>query len=184
MEEHVCPWWVGYILASPLRKLIQNPNKILKPHINPGNKVLDVGSAMGFFTLPAAEMVGSQGTVYAVDLQKKMLDSLIKRAQKKGLDHRITPIQCTSSHLNLEHMESAIDTIIAIAVVHEVPEKEIFFKELFACLKKNGTLIFMEPGGHVKKDQFEMEIQTAELVGFKRGKDISAKRSHGIILKK
>ena len=29
MAEHVCPVWVGYFLASPLRKLYQDPRKIL-----------------------------------------------------------------------------------------------------------------------------------------------------------
>ncbi len=29
MTEHVCPWWAGYFLANRLRKLLQNPYKIL-----------------------------------------------------------------------------------------------------------------------------------------------------------
>ncbi|MBU1207873.1 MAG: hypothetical protein KKH04_13245 [Proteobacteria bacterium] len=52
MAEHVCPVWVGYLLASPLRKLFQNPKKILEPYVQKDMKVLDVGPGMGFFTLP------------------------------------------------------------------------------------------------------------------------------------
>jgi hypothetical protein len=48
MAERVCPFWVGYILASPVRKLFQNPSKILKPYIKQNMVVLDLGSAMGF----------------------------------------------------------------------------------------------------------------------------------------
>jgi len=43
-HPHVCPVWVGYLLASPLRKLLQNPDKILAPYVKPGMTVLDVGA--------------------------------------------------------------------------------------------------------------------------------------------
>ena len=36
MDKHVCPVWVGYFLASGLRKLLQNPAKIVGPFIEPG----------------------------------------------------------------------------------------------------------------------------------------------------
>jgi hypothetical protein len=48
MAQHrVCPWWVGYILASPVRKLWQNPVRILKPFVRPGMTVLEPGPGMG-----------------------------------------------------------------------------------------------------------------------------------------
>ncbi len=33
MKHAVCPWWVGYLLASPLRRLLQDPAQILAPHV-------------------------------------------------------------------------------------------------------------------------------------------------------
>jgi len=61
MAEKVYPVWVGYLLASPIRKLFQNLHKILGHYIEKGMKVLDVGCAMGFFSLPLAGMVGPMG---------------------------------------------------------------------------------------------------------------------------
>ena len=43
MAEKVCPIWVGYLLASPVRRLFQNPDKILGPYIEDGITVLDIG---------------------------------------------------------------------------------------------------------------------------------------------
>lgn len=40
MAEQVCPVWIGYFLLSPLRKLFQNPNKILSPYVKDGMKGL------------------------------------------------------------------------------------------------------------------------------------------------
>ena len=101
MAEHVCPVWVGYLLASPLRKLIDNPVKELSPYISRGMTVLDVGCAMGFFSLPMARMVGSQGKVICVDLQEKMVQNLYRRAKKKNIHGRIEARVCSSDHLNI-----------------------------------------------------------------------------------
>jgi len=82
MSHDVCPYWVGYLLISPLRRLFHNPEEILSPFVTTGMTVLDIGAAMGFFTLPLAGMVGPNGKVVSVDVQEKMLRSLQKRALK------------------------------------------------------------------------------------------------------
>ncbi len=79
MSESVCPVWVGYFLASPVRKLFQNPEKMLAPYVKEGMRVLDIGCAMGFFSLPLAQMIGLNGKVICVDVQEKMIKSLEKR---------------------------------------------------------------------------------------------------------
>ena len=61
----VCPWWAGYILASPLRRLIQDPRSLLAPYVHPGMTVLEPGPGMGFFTLELARLVGPAGRVIA-----------------------------------------------------------------------------------------------------------------------
>jgi hypothetical protein len=69
MAEHsVCPWWVGYLLASPLRKLWQEPARILTPFVRPGMTALGPGPGMGFFTLELARLAGPAGRVVAIDV--------------------------------------------------------------------------------------------------------------------
>ena len=72
MAERICPVWVGYLLASPIRKLFENPKKLLSDHVISDMTILDVGCAMGFFSIPLAKMVGSNGKIIAIDLQPKM----------------------------------------------------------------------------------------------------------------
>jgi len=36
MSEAVCPWWMGYVLLNPIRRLIQNPEKILGAYVSKG----------------------------------------------------------------------------------------------------------------------------------------------------
>ena len=80
MGHRVCPWWLGYVLASPLRRLLQDPVAIVQPYISPGMTVLEPGPGMGFFTIELARLVGGTGRVIAVDIQPKMLDGLKARS--------------------------------------------------------------------------------------------------------
>jgi hypothetical protein len=43
MTEHVCPWWMGYLIDNPLRRLIHNPEKILAPYVTAGTTAMGVG---------------------------------------------------------------------------------------------------------------------------------------------
>ena len=69
MPEKVCPIWIGHLLASPVRRLVQNPKNILRPYLTNGMTVLDFSCAMGLFSLPLAHMVGSNGKVIIAKLQ-------------------------------------------------------------------------------------------------------------------
>src|SRR3989338_2789991 len=46
---------------------------------------------VGHFVFPAAQMVGETGHVYAVDILKKALESITKRAQREGF-HQVTTV--------------------------------------------------------------------------------------------
>lgn len=84
-SHHVCPWWVGYFLINPLRKLSEDPEKIFTPYIKPGMTVIDYGCAMGYFSLPLAKMTGPSGKVRCFDIQERMLKKLGQRARKRNL---------------------------------------------------------------------------------------------------
>ena len=83
MSHKVCPWWIGYFLASPLRRLVHNPATILRPFVSEGMTVVEPGPGMGFFTMELARLVGRPGRVVAIDVQPKMLVEL-RRALGKA----------------------------------------------------------------------------------------------------
>jgi len=85
MARAVCPWWLGYFLASGLRRLVQDPAAILGPYVTEGMVVFEPGPGMGHFTLELARRVGSRGKVVAVDVQPRMIETLRRRAEEAGL---------------------------------------------------------------------------------------------------
>jgi ubiquinone/menaquinone biosynthesis C-methylase UbiE len=182
MAEHVCPWWIGYLLLSPLRRLSQNPRKILAPYISPGTVALDVGCAMGFFSLDMAEMVGPEGKVVCVDLQSKMIKALVRRATKAGVIDRIDHRVCNKNGLGLEDLGGKVDFALAYAVVHEVPDAEVFFRQVHSTLRPGGTCLVAEPKGHVSEKKFEETLATAEKTGFELGERPRIRRSRAALL--
>ncbi|MEW6111431.1 MAG: methyltransferase domain-containing protein [Thermodesulfobacteriota bacterium] len=162
MAPHVCPWWVGYILINPLRKLRENPRKILGPYVKQGMTVMDIGCGMGFFTLEMARLVGPNGLVIGVDLQERMLDALKKRAARFGLAGRIRTHRCDSVSLG-EH--PPIDFVLACYVAHEVLDRGSFFSQIRSFLKPGGKLLLAEPKLHVSKSEFEAIVADAVASG-------------------
>jgi ubiquinone/menaquinone biosynthesis C-methylase UbiE len=183
-EHHVCPVWIGYLLASPTRKLFQNPRKILEPYVNESMTVADIGCAMGFFSLPLARMVGPNGKVICVDVQEKMIRSLEKRAKKAGLSGRIKTIICNDKSLGLDDIKEKIDFALACAVVHEVPYSARFFSEIYEAMKPAGILLLAEPKGHVSENDFEGTVSVAEQNGFKAVDTPQIKRGRTVLLQK
>ena len=184
MAHHTCPIWIGYLLLSPLRKFLENPEKIFKPHIKNGMNILDIGSAMGFFSLPLAKLVSPDGKVFCVDLQQKMLDSLLKRADKAGVSDSIETILADENTLNIKNMEGTIDAAVAYHVLHEVNDQESFLTETFKALKKNGKLFLSEPWWHVSKTDFDKSTELALKVGFKRCDGQNKRQRNSVVLEK
>lgn len=165
MAQHVCPWWIGYLLANPLRRLLENPERLLRPHIREGMTVLDFGSGMGYFTLPAARLVGPSGKVIALDIQEKMLSKLKKRAQSAGLLDRVALHLSDPDHISLDE---PVDLALALYVVHETPDPRAFFAKMKELLKPSARMLVAEPWFHVSREEFESSLEAASAAGFRR----------------
>jgi len=161
-----CPFWVGYLLLLPFRKLRQHPLKILGPHVRARMKVLDAGCAMGFFSLPMARMVGAEGRVFCVDVQPRMLSVLRRRARRAGLADRMELRTCPPESLGLEDLRGSLDFVLAFAVVHEVPDPFRMFSEILPALAPAGSVLLAEPKGHVPEPEFETIVREARRAGF------------------
>jgi ubiquinone/menaquinone biosynthesis C-methylase UbiE len=167
MAHRVCPWWIGYFLASPLRRLWQDPRKILSPYVTSGATVLEPGPGMGFFTLDLARLVGTTGRVIAVDVQAKMLDALHKRARRAGLDGRIETRLANESSLRVDDLAGKVDFALAFAVVHEIADAPGFFRDVAKALASGGQLLIAEPRGHVSGDELRRTLETAAAAGLR-----------------
>ncbi len=182
MAPCVCPWWIGYLLVSPLRKLLQDPARILAPFVREGMTVLEPGPGMGFFTLEAARRVGPRGRVVAVDLQPRMLAALRRRATRAGLADRIDVRQVGPESLGVEDLAGKVDLVLALLVVHVFPEAGRFFAEVRRTLAPGGKVLVAEPRGHVSAAAFDDTLAAAARAGLRRGAAPEMWRSRTAVL--
>jgi len=185
MAQRVCPWWLGYLLASPLRRIMsESPEKVVKPYVREGMTVLEPGPGMGFFTLELGRLVGASGRVIAVDIQPRMLSSLKRRVAQAGLDRRVEARQSAPESLRIGDLAGRVDFTLAFALVHELTAVRRFFDEVAAASKPGAGLLFAEPAGHVDPPAFEVELLEAVQAGFTLVDRPVIRRSHGAFLRK
>lgn len=184
MAHRVCPWWLGYFLISPLRRLQLNPAKLLTPWVRQGITVLEPGPGMGFFTIPLAQLVGPSGRVIAVDVQPKMIGKLKQRVAKAGLADRVDARLAATESLGINDLDGKVDFTLAFAMVHEMPSARQFFAQAAAASKSGARLLLVEPAGHVTAEEFEAELRQSAQAGFKVVERPHIRRSQAALLQK
>ncbi len=77
LSNLVCPSEIAGILDNRIRRIFQEPEKILGPYVKKGMTVVDLGCGPGYFSISLATMVGNSGKVIAADLQERMLKKVV-----------------------------------------------------------------------------------------------------------
>lgn len=184
MGHRICPWWLGYLLASPLRRLLQDPATIIKPYVREGMTVLEPGPGMGFFTLEMARRAGATGHVIAVDVQPRMIAGLKRRLARAGLLGRTDARLASPDSMGLQDLRGKVDFALAMAVVHEMPSSSRFFAEVAKSMKPGALLLLAEPSGHVKGEAFDAELRDAAAAGLEVAERPTVSHSLAALLKK
>ncbi|MGB5547229.1 MAG: class I SAM-dependent methyltransferase [Polyangiales bacterium] len=162
---HVCPWWFVRSFDNPIRRLLHDPEKMFGALVRPGMRVLDVGCGAGFNTEGLARLVGHDGLVVAVDLQPRMLAMTKQRLERDGLLARAELIQSSADDLGLGSQRQ-FGFATAFWMVHEVPDHQRLFKQLYEVLEDGASLLVCEPKLHVSGRSFEASIEAAQRAGF------------------
>jgi len=147
-------------------------------------KVLDVGCGMGFFSLPLAKVVGPEGKVICVDVQEGMIKALRRRAEKANLSSRIEGRLCRPHSLGIDDLQGEIDFVLAFAVVHEVPHPSKAISEITRAMKRGGSLLLVEPKGHVSEKEFRGYLSIAQENSLKETNRLKIRRTFSALLEK
>ncbi|HSI13994.1 MAG TPA: methyltransferase domain-containing protein [Chthoniobacter sp.] len=105
-----------------------------------GEVVADIGCGSGYISRNMAKRIGS-GTVYAVDIQEEMLDSLAKRMSMFRITN-VKPVLGTTTDPKLP--PASCDTMIMVDVYHEFDQPYEMIRSMIAGLKPGGRIVFVE----------------------------------------
>ena len=181
-NKRLCPVERTGGLDNRIRKLLQNPQKILGNYVKDGMTVLDLGCGPGFFSVEMAKIVGGFGRVIASDLQKGMLQKLKIKIQGTEIEKRIRLHKCEEDKIGVSEK---VDFIVAFYMVHEVPNQKEFLEEIKSILTPNGQVLIVEPKlFHVSKGAFEETIRKAKEIGFEPIEKPKVFLSRAVILRK
>lgn len=162
-KNRVCPVELAGSLDNIFRRWLQNPRKILQPYCKPGMTALDLGCGPGFFSVEMARLVGTTGRVIACDLQEGMLQKLGAKIKGSNLEEIISLHKCPEGRIGVSE---PIDFVLAFYMLHEVPDQEKYFRELYSLLKSTGRFLAVEPPFHVSKSEFSEMVKKAIAAGF------------------
>jgi len=108
--------------------------------VEPGQTVADLGAGTGYFTRPLSIQVGPAGRVYAVDVEKKMLDHLMQRTDI--VTDRVIPVVASKNDPKLP--EGKIDLVVAVDTWHHIEKREAYLKKLQRCLSPEGRVAIVD----------------------------------------
>lgn len=125
------------LLDSPARRASQDPELLWRRvALREGETVVDVGAGSGYFSLPAARIVGPGGRVYAVDVSKELLELIRERAEAGNI-RNIETVLSTPSRIPIE--DSAADVTLLANVLHGISPKTL--AESVRVLHPGGRLV-------------------------------------------
>lgn len=129
----------GAAMESRLRRWFFDPKKTLRgADIKPGQTVLEVGCGTGFFTLPAAAMIGESGHLIAMDPLSDYVDRVTKKVQDAGLKN-VEVVRRDALNTGLE--SASIDLVLLFGVVpFPTLPLDRLLPELHRVLKADGAL--------------------------------------------
>jgi len=181
LDRELCPWWFAYTFDNPVRRLLHRPEKVLGSYVKEGMTAVDIGCGMGHFSIGMAKLVGVKGKVIAVDLQQKMLDRVKRRAERCGVDDRISLRLCRVGDIGVSER---VDFVLTFWMVHEVPEVKTMFGQIQAILKDGGRWLLAEPKLHTSLDRFEKILSEAIASGFSVSERPAVTMSYAAVLEK
>src|SRR5688572_4787821 len=125
---------------DPARDAWQMPGRVIEAlKLAEDASVADIGAGTGYFSLRLAKLV-PRGTVYAVDIEPKMLEYIRKRAKTAGLANVVTVEGDSIS----PRLPKAVDLVLVVDTYHHIPNRAAYFKGLAKGLTAGGRVAIVD----------------------------------------
>jgi len=124
-------------IVMRIRGIFRNKKyEVLLTGIKNGNIILDYGCGIGFNTIPASEIVGEKGKVYALDIHPLAIETVEKKIRKKELVNIDTII----SNLDTTLPDKSVDIVLLYNILPMIKNRPVLIKELYRVLRIGGII--------------------------------------------
>jgi len=177
------------ILETSGGSKLLDPNFLFdKIGLHQGMQVADLGcGSIGHFVFPIARIVGKEGKVFAVDIQKSILQNIEKRAEIENLQNNILAVWSDLERYGATAIPSkSVDFSLLINILFQNKDRESILKEAVRLLKVGGRVLVVDwllsnapfgPPVEGRVDPIWVE-QTMDKLGMKMIMRFSASKYH------
>ena len=149
------------IFEEPNRdKLLQTDRVLDALRLHAGSSVADIGAGGGWLSVRAARRVGSEGHVYAEDINPHAIESIRERAERERLP-QITPVLGTPDDPKLA--PDSLDAAAFLRVYHEVAHPPLLLEVVHRALRPGGRLGVVDHPGHGDDHGINADVVRAEV---------------------
>lgn len=129
-------------LDNPQRRAILPPEATLRSlGLKAGEIMADIGCGIGYFTIPAGQIIGPKGKVYALDIAEEMLQE-VDEAKKHNNMTNIETVIVAEYDLKLEN--ASVTFAFTCNVLHEIDDLGRYIGEIQRILAVKGRLAVIE----------------------------------------
>jgi len=124
------------------RRKWQDPEAILgEIGLGPGQVFVDVGCGDGFFSIPAARVVGPSGLVYGMDVDGEAIEDLRRKAASEGLENLRLSVGEAETHVPCQ---SCADFVFYGIDLHDFYDQARVLANALRMIKPSGILVDLD----------------------------------------
>ncbi len=123
------------------REVLPPSQTLVNLGLKEGDIIADIGCGIGYFSIPAGEIVGDEGKVFALDISLEMLEELDKKIDSNSISN-IKTIVTEENNFKIDDM--SVNFAFICNVLHEAENTEVFLKEAKRILNEDGKLVVVE----------------------------------------
>jgi ubiquinone/menaquinone biosynthesis C-methylase UbiE len=175
-------------LDNPRRRELLPPKEtLLQMGLKQGDILADIGCGIGYFTIPAAMIVGPEGKVFALDISEELLEETKAVKRQEGLENIETVLV---DEYDLKLSSSSISFALVSIVLHEIDNLPRYLNEISRILSPGGQLAIIEwekresndgPPLNRRLDKTELQNLIRD-AGFKLGKSWTIREELYVLL--
>jgi len=123
----------------------QQPERVVAAlGIRPGDRVADLGSGSGYFTVRLAPAVGTEGRVYAVDVDAEMNEYLRGRLAEAGIGN----VEVILGRFDDPLLpDGGVDLVVTVDTYHHIQDRPAYFRNLKRDLAPDGRVAVIDYDG-------------------------------------
>lgn len=168
-----------------MQKFLSPANIVAQAGVSSGQIVADFGCGSGYYTVPAAQIVGSNGRVYAVDIMADKLAVAQSTAMHSGCKN-VTVVQADLEKPIKDIAEGSCDVVVISNILHLAKDRESVIRNAYSILKTGGKLVTVEwknektplgppLGARISPEELSTILNS---LGFRKEREVNADSFH------